>query len=158
MSVLLQGLEHQVLVKVGFWEVQARCERDFHLWILPRPKLRKMDRMEPNPVSWDALPSDQPISSLTRQSLAGENMLAARVVLERGCVVKVHRHESEQIAIMLKGYAMWKLGDEGREVEMRSGDVICLPGNFPHGLTALEDCLIIDILSPVGAMGVDSPR
>jgi quercetin dioxygenase-like cupin family protein len=39
---------------------------------------------------------------------------------------------------------------------MRGGEVLQIPGNVWHGVSALEDTYIIDILSPPAAMGVDS--
>lgn len=114
--------------------------------------------MRTMPVQWSELPTDYPIPKLTRTKLETENTLVAKVHLDKGCNVQRHRHVSEQISIMLKGHARWTLGNEGDtyEVEHTSGSVIHLPSNFPHGLIALEDCEIIDILNPPGAMGVDS--
>jgi quercetin dioxygenase-like cupin family protein len=83
-------------------------------------------------------------------------MLAARVVLHKGCEVKVHHHPSEQIAMIMSGRVRWTLGEDGRQVEVGPGEVVHLPANVPHGVYALEDTLIFDILSPPGAMGVDT--
>ncbi|MEA2554578.1 MAG: hypothetical protein QOJ65_2754 [Fimbriimonadaceae bacterium] len=94
--------------------------------------------------------------------ITGEKMMVARVHLEKGCHVATHFHESEQIAIVVSGRVRWGLGGEGtperREVEMRGGEVMLLPSNVPHSVDALEDTEIIDVLSPVGPMGVDSQR
>ena len=53
----------------------------------------------------------------------------------------------------------WRLGEEGsaeyREQEVGGGTVVLLPGGFPHGVDALEDTVILDVLSPPGPMGVD---
>lgn len=103
-----------------------------------------------------SLPADQPIDLLERWRLEGEQMLAARVVLRKGCEVKVHSHPSEQIAMVMSGRVRWTLGEEGRLEEVGPGQVVHLPANIPHGVFALEDTLIFDILSPPGAMGVDS--
>jgi quercetin dioxygenase-like cupin family protein len=106
------------------------------------------------PVAWLSLDQDQPIEKLTRWKITGEHILGARVFLEKGCVVPVHSHPSEQLAIMISGHGRWTFGD-GRIVEQLPGEVLMLPGGFEHGIEALEDTLIIDILSPPGAMGVD---
>lgn len=105
---------------------------------------------------WDATETDEPIPLLKRSKVTGERMLAARVHLTEGCVVPVHHHESEQIAVLISGRVRWILGTEGVEEEATAGSVTVLPGGFPHGLVALEDSLIIDILSPIGPMGVDA--
>lgn len=112
--------------------------------------------------SWGEVEADNPVPLLQRQKILGEQMLLARVQLEKGCHVALHSHESEQIAIVVSGKVRWTLGAEGsperRELEMVGGQVLRLPSNFPHGVDALEDTLIMDVLAPPGAMGVDSQR
>lgn len=108
--------------------------------------------------NWADLPADTPIPLLDRWCLNGEQMLAARVFLTKGCEVKVHQHISEQIAIIISGRVEWTLGEEGRKVVVTAGQVVHLPANVPHGVFALEDTLIFDILSPPGAMGVDNQK
>lgn len=82
-------------------------------------------------------------------------MLAARVLLHPGCEVAVHHHESEQMSIIVSGKIKWILGEERREVIVEGGSILHLPSNFPHGVVAIEETLIYDILSPVGLMGID---
>lgn len=110
------------------------------------------------PLAWHDAAQDNPMDKLTRWKVTGEQMLGARVFLEKGCLVPVHTHASEQFAILLSGRGRWTLGEEGRIVEQGPGEVLLLPGGFPHGIEALEDTVIIDILSPPGAMGVDQKK
>jgi len=102
---------------------------------------------------------DHPIESIARRRVFGEKILFAEVHLAKGCHVAPHRHESEQIAYVVRGKVKWTLGDPGtpehREVVAESGTVVTLPSNFLHGVDALEDTLVIDLLSPPGEMGVD---
>lgn len=113
--------------------------------------------MEPTPYRWSDVSQDQPIAKLTRQRVFGEQMLLANVHLEKGCLVALHQHVSEQMAVILSGHVRWTLGkgEEQRLIEMRGGEAIHLPANCWHGVEALEDTQIIDILSPPGEMGVD---
>ncbi len=116
--------------------------------------------MTAKPYRWSEVEADNPIDLLHRKRLSGDRMLVAHVNLEKGCDVADHHHESEQIAILISGHVRWRLGEKGspdyRELEMSGGEVMVLPSNYPHGITALEDTLIIDVLSPPAAMGVDS--
>jgi quercetin dioxygenase-like cupin family protein len=86
--------------------------------------------------------------------------MVAQVELAPGCVVASHHHESEQVAVILSGRVRWNLGTPGTpdflEHEAGGGEVLVLPPNFPHGLVALEETVIIDFLSPPGKMGVDN--
>jgi quercetin dioxygenase-like cupin family protein len=110
--------------------------------------------MEAQPYRWDDVATDNPIPLLFRRRIEGEQMLLARVHLEKGCVVPQHRHVSEQFAVVLSGHVRWTV--DGNEIDMRGGEVLLLPSNVEHGLITLEDTEIIDILSPPGPMGVDA--
>lgn len=72
----------------------------------------------------------------------------------------MHSHVSEQIAFIVSGKVRWLLGEPGsdtyRELEAGPGTVVELPSEFPHGVLALVDAVIIDVLSPPGEMGVDN--
>lgn len=99
---------------------------------------------------------------LFRKRVYGERILLADVQLKAGCHVDLHNHESEQIAYIVSGKVKWTLGAEGsperREVVLGGGSILHLPSNFPHGVDAIEDTHIIDLLSPPGEMGVDRQR
>ncbi|MEQ1936551.1 MAG: hypothetical protein ABL962_22090, partial [Fimbriimonadaceae bacterium] len=99
-----------------------------------------------------------PIDLLHRQRLKVENVLVAKVHLTKGCNVARHEHVSEQVAVQLSGHTRWQVGPDGEEetFEMVGEQVLHLPSNQRHGVIALEDTVIIDILSPPGAMGIDS--
>lgn len=114
--------------------------------------------MDAKVLQWDTEPEDHPIALLHRHKVLGEKMLAAKIFLEKGCTVPIHHHESEQIAIIVSGKTRWTLGPEAnrREIEAGAGEVLVLPGYVPHGVVALEDTYIYDILSPIGPMGVDT--
>lgn len=100
------------------------------------------------------LEADHPIPKLSRKVVSGDVAMVAFVTLTKGCNVARHSHASEQIAVMRHGLARWTVGDE--EFLARPGDVIVVHANVPHSVDAEEDTEIIDILSPVGPMGVDS--
>lgn len=110
-------------------------------------------------LPWSNVTPDSPIPLITRWATAGESMYAARVVLAKGCEVASHRHESEQIATVIRGKVLWRLGEPGspdyREVMVEAGTFVVLPSNQWHGVYAVEECEIIDVLSPVSEMGID---
>lgn len=118
--------------------------------------------MDPFLRTWSDVEPDFPIELLERRRVSGEQALLAMVKLSKGCIVAVHSHPSEQFAVVLSGKVRWTLGAEGspdrRTLDVVGGQVLTLPSNFPHGVEALEDTQILDILAPPGAMGVDSQR
>lgn len=111
---------------------------------------------------WDLMETDNPVPLLTRRKYLGEKVMLARVFLEKGCHVPVHAHENEQIAFVMSGRAEFHIGEPGSDdaydLVVVGGEVLHLPSNLPHGVDALEDTEILDILSPPGPMGVDRPE
>lgn len=104
------------------------------------------------------LPTDSPMPLLSRQRVIGEQMMISRVMLEAGFEIPVHHHANEQMVVMLTGHAEFALDEQAgrRTVAVRSGQVLVLPGNVPHGCRAVERCEILDLFSPVSeTTGVD---
>jgi quercetin dioxygenase-like cupin family protein len=118
--------------------------------------------MKPEPTPLDHVPEDNPVSLLWRRKVECERMLWAHVRLGKGCEVASHSHPNEQIAFLISGHVRWRLGEpdtaDYREVEVVGPSVLPLPGGFPHGIVALEDSVIVDVLSPPGPMGIDSQK
>jgi quercetin dioxygenase-like cupin family protein len=115
--------------------------------------------MDATVYRWSEVEEEKPIALLTRRKVTGDQMLLAKIHLAKGCKVDLHSHESEQMGVVLSGHLRWTLGgDSPRTVDIRGGETIHLPANVPHGVEALEDSDVIDVLSPVGPMGVDSQK
>ena len=115
--------------------------------------------MDAKVFSIDDLPEDNPIALFARRKVEGEKILFAHIRLTAGCNVACHRHESEQVSYVVEGKVRWTLGEPGEPgsnvVEVEGGHVVLLPSNVWHGVDALADSLIVDILSPPARMGVD---
>ena len=92
-----------------------------------------------NAYRWDGVEEDLPIPLLARRRIRGERMLLARVQLGAGCVVAQHRHDSEQMAIILSGHVRWTV--EGREFEMGAGEVLHLPDGQGFSIYSLAAVL-----------------
>jgi len=83
---------------------------------------------------------------LERQFVVGNDVMVARVLLKKGCVVPMHHHVNEQITYILEGALHFTVG--GEEVTVRAGEVLCIPPNVPHEATALEDTVDLDVFNP----------
>lgn len=83
---------------------------------------------------------------LTRQYVSGEQGMAARILLKKGCVVPEHSHPNEQIALILTGALEFVI--DGETLIARAGELIVIPANVPHSATALEDTEDIDFFAP----------
>ncbi|HXZ78299.1 MAG TPA: cupin domain-containing protein [Terriglobales bacterium] len=83
---------------------------------------------------------------LDRQLITGENVMLARVLLKKGCVVPEHSHHNEQLTFILEGAL--KFWIDGREIVVGPDEVLCIPSNMPHKAEALEDTVDMDIFYP----------
>ncbi len=93
---------------------------------------------------------DMPVEHLNplidRQFVAGERSMLARIILRKGSIVPQHSHDNEQITYVLDGALKFVI--EGKEVVVRSGEILVIPSNLPHSAEALEDTVDLDIFCP----------
>ncbi len=83
---------------------------------------------------------------LDRQFVVGENVMVARVLLKKGCIVPEHSHVNEQITYILEGAL--KFWIDGKEIVVATGEVLCIPPDMPHAAEALEDTVDLDVFHP----------
>ena len=96
---------------------------------------------------WDAIPAEPMNDLVTRQAIHGDTLTIARLALKRGALVPTHQHPNEQVSMIISGALRFEL--EGREVTVRAGESLRIPGNVPHSAEAVEDSVAIDVFSPV---------
>jgi quercetin dioxygenase-like cupin family protein len=88
--------------------------------------------------------------SVTARAIESERLTMAFVELEPNAVVPEHRHENEQVGIMLQGSGTFRVGDE--TMEIRPGSTWRILSNVPHQLDVGPDgAIVIDIFAPVRA-------
>ena len=97
---------------------------------------------------WDQVQLEDVNEKLSRRLITGDQVMLTHVYLKKGCIVPKHSHMNEQFTYILEGALKFFVGDEGREVVVRAGEVLHLPGNLPHEAHALEDTLDVDVFSP----------
>ena len=76
----------------------------------------------------------------------GERLMLIEGTMDEGAVVPLHTHPHEQTGYLVSGRFLFELGDEKRE--LGPGDCWLVPSNVPHNVTALEDSVFNDIISP----------
>src|SRR2546425_12633298 len=97
---------------------------------------------------WVDMPKEEVSERLSRRLITGDRVMLAHVYLKKGCVVPKHSHENEQFTYILEGALKFFVGEHGREVVVRAGEVLHLPAHVPHEAHALEDTLDMDVFSP----------
>ena len=103
--------------------------------------------------SWSNIPAEQINPSISRQFITGDRVTIARFELKRGGIVPMHAHENEQVSFVLDGALKFKI--DGREIIVRGGEVLQIPGTVPHEVEVLEDTLVVDVFSPVRQDWID---
>ena len=98
---------------------------------------------------WDEIPREELNPLLGRRFITGGDMMIAHVYLAKGCIVPKHSHQNEQLTYILEGCLRFTLGDNDEDViDVRAGEVLCIPRDLPHSAEALEDTLDVDVFNP----------
>jgi len=104
-------------------------------------------------IPWRTIPLEDLNPLLQRQFVVGQEIMVARVLLKKGCIVPEHSHHNEQLTYILDGTL--KFWIDGKEIVVHSGEVLCIPANLPHKAEALEDTVDLDIFNPPRADWID---
>jgi quercetin dioxygenase-like cupin family protein len=97
-------------------------------------------------IAWKDVELEALNPLLGRQMITGDKMMLARVLLKKGCVVPEHSHENEQLTYIVEGAL--KFWIDGREIVVRTGEVLCIPPHMPHKAEAVEDTVDLDVFYP----------
>jgi quercetin dioxygenase-like cupin family protein len=97
-------------------------------------------------IPWHTIPLEDLNPLLQRQFVVGQELMLARVLLKRGCIVPEHSHHNEQLTYIVEGAL--KFWIDGREIVVQAGEVLCIPSNMPHKAEALEDTVDLDVFAP----------
>ena len=97
-------------------------------------------------IVWSRVPIEELNAFLGRQLVVGQNVMLARVLLKKGCIVPEHSHPNEQLTYILAGGL--KFWIDGKIIVVNTGEVLTIPPNMPHKVEALEDTVDLDIFHP----------
>src|ERR1700728_1254422 len=97
-------------------------------------------------IPWHTIPLEDLNPLLQRQFVVGQEIMVARVLLKKGCIVPEHSHHNEQVTYLLGGAL--KFWIDGGEIVVHAGEVLCIPAHMPHKAEALEDTIDLDIFNP----------
>src|SRR5207302_11456509 len=105
--------------------------------------------MEVRYSPWYAVELEDLNPLLQRQFVVGQDVMLARVLLKKGCIVPEHSHHNEQITYVLEGAL--KFWIDGKVIVVNSGEVLAIPPHMAHKAEALSDTVDIDVFSPTRA-------
>jgi quercetin dioxygenase-like cupin family protein len=120
----------------------------------PRSKSKPARRRTPHApkpaplqyIPWHTVPLEDLNPLLQRQFVVGQEIMLARVLLKKGCIVPLHSHHNEQLTYILEGAL--KFWIDGREIVVNAGETLCIPSNMPHKAEALADTIDLDVFTP----------
>ena len=88
------------------------------------------------------------LDGVHRQNLAhGDKTHMLKFRLQDGVEIPVHEHVHEQTGYLLQGSMVMII--EGEECPLERGDSWSLRGGVPHGARVLEECLVLEVFSPL---------
>lgn len=98
-------------------------------------------------VNYHTVPLTELVPGTMSHIVAGDRGLVSFLTMTAHSLFPPHRHEAEQIMIVIEGY-MDEIIEE-KLYRVKEGDVIILPSNIEHGGQLREvDCRAIDIFVP----------
>ena len=103
-------------------------------------------RAELRHVPWNSVEVEALNPLLGRHFVVGQNIMLARVLLRKGCIVPEHSHPNEQLTFIAEGAL--KFWIDGKEIVVNAGEVLTIPPNMPHKAEALEDTIDYDVFNP----------
>jgi len=103
-------------------------------------------RAELRHVPWSSVEIEALNPLLGRHFVVGQNIMLARVLLKKGCIVPEHSHPNEQLTFIAAGAL--KFWIDGKEIVVNAGECLTIPPNMPHKAEALEDTVDFDVFNP----------
>jgi quercetin dioxygenase-like cupin family protein len=97
-------------------------------------------------ITWSPVEVEQLNPLLGRHFVVGQNIMLARVLLKKGCIVPEHSHPNEQLTYIAEG--VLKFWIDGKEIVVKAGELLTIPPNMPHKAEALEDTVDFDVFTP----------
>jgi unsaturated pyranuronate lyase len=103
-------------------------------------------KKEPQTFHFEDMKFEKVGEKISLKIVEGTNITLLNCKFEKGCIIPNHRHESEQITIVVKGCLKGKIND--KEYMVQSGKGIVIPPNLPHEWVALEETISLEVFSP----------
>ena len=114
---------------------------------------KSMLKGELNCIPWNTVELEDLNPLLQRQMIVGQDIMVARVLLKKGCIVPLHSHHNEQVTYILEGAL--KFWIDGREIVVNAGEVLTIPPHMPHKAEALVETIDLDVFTPPRADWLD---
>jgi len=109
-------------------------------------KQKRASKMELKYVPWSTVDLEDLNPLLQRQFVVGRDIMVARVLMKKGCIIPLHSHHNEQFTYILEGAL--KFWVDGKEIVVNAGEVLTIPPHMPNKAEALVDTVDLDVFNP----------
>jgi quercetin dioxygenase-like cupin family protein len=99
--------------------------------------------IEDSSLEWEV------VNELVRRKIMAydESLMLVKADFQKGGIGPIHHHYHSQITHIESGVFDVTIGEETKT--LKAGDSFYIPPNVPHGATAIEAGLLIDVFSPM---------
>lgn len=99
-------------------------------------------------VNWDAIEWETIRGGMERKTFTGEGATLALHRIQPGHELRPHAHHYEQIVYMLRGTAVFHIGDE--QARLEPGGLVVIPPNITHYIEVqgTEEAWELDVFTP----------
>jgi quercetin dioxygenase-like cupin family protein len=125
-------------------KVQSRARK--HRKTRSTARRAMSSKVELKYIPWNSVPLEDLNPLLQRQFVVGQEIMLARVLMKKGCIIPLHSHHNEQLTYILEGAL--KFWIDGKEIVVNAGEVLTIPPHMPHKAEALEDTVDLDVFNP----------
>lgn len=100
-------------------------------------------------TTWDEFPAFEYVPNVFRQAVCGEKVMMTRITYRDEVTIPEHKHEAEQVMLVVQGRLWAKVGDE--EQEVGPGALLIINSNVIHGFKKLseEDVVFYECFAPI---------
>ena len=133
--------------------MKAKTSRKKNTATKKRTRSKQSQKAEFRHIPWESIPLEDLNPLLQRHFVVGQNIMLARVLLKKGCIVPRHSHHNEQITYIVDGAL--KFWIDGKVLVVRAGEVLTIPPHMPHKAEALQDTVDLDVFHPPRADWMD---
>lgn len=109
-------------------------------------KKTSASKMELKYIPWHTVELEDLNPLLKRQFVVGRDIMVARVLMKKGCIVPLHSHHNEQVTYILEGAL--KFWVDGKEIVVHADEVLTIPPHMPHRAEAMVDTIDLDVFNP----------
>lgn len=89
-----------------------------------------------------------PSEGMTRKVLSySKDLMVCELHFDKGADGSPHKHAHQQISYVVSGVFEAMVGDEKRV--LKAGDTVYDPSNMVHGVTCIEEGILLDIFTPM---------